>query len=316
MNKRVLVTCPPMLGMLADFENEFQRRDLGFHGPKVLQTLSEAELIELLPQYDGWIMGDDPATRAVFEAGKAGKLKAAVKWGIGVDNVDFAAARDLKIPITNTPGMFGAEVADLAMHYLTALARETFGIDRSIRQGNWPKPIGISLAEKTVGVVGCGDIGRNVIKRSLAAEMQISVFDPGLTEVPIKFKDQSVVLKKWPEDVESLDFLVFTCALNPDNRHMFSKSLMAKCQPDLRVVNVARGPLIDEGALESALAEGRIHSVALDVFEDEPLSKDSRLRDFPNCIFGSHNGSNTRDAVMRTSLKAISLIDEFLGTSA
>ncbi|MCX7148548.1 MAG: hypothetical protein NTY05_03920, partial [Rhodocyclales bacterium] len=79
--------------------------------PQVVQTLSEAELVELLPDFDGWIIGDDPATRSVFEAGKKGRLKAAVKWGIGVDNVDFAAAREFGIPIANTPLMFGQEVA-------------------------------------------------------------------------------------------------------------------------------------------------------------------------------------------------------------
>ena len=95
-----------------------------------MQTLSVAELKDLVPQHDGWIIGDDPATRAVFEARKARKLKAAVKWGIGVDNVDFSACADLDIPIINTPDMFGAEVADIAMGYVIALARETFQIDR------------------------------------------------------------------------------------------------------------------------------------------------------------------------------------------
>ena len=112
----------------------------------VTQTLSETELIELLPQFDGWIIGDDPATQQVFEAGLRGSLKAAVKWGIGVDNVDFRACEALGIPITNTPGMFGGEVADVAVGYVIALARHTVEIDRSVREGSWPKPRGLSLA--------------------------------------------------------------------------------------------------------------------------------------------------------------------------
>ena len=122
--------------------------DIDITTPDVVQTLTVDELIDIVPQHDGWIIGDDPATFEVFEAGKAGQLKVAVKWGIGVDNVDFAACDRLGIPITNTPGMFGAEVADLAMCYILGLARDAFFIDREVRSGNWPKPAGISLGIK------------------------------------------------------------------------------------------------------------------------------------------------------------------------
>src|SRR5687768_5597008 len=113
MNDRVLVTCPSMLGMMDEFKPEFVRRGYEVHCPQVTQTLSEQELIELVPTFAGWIIGDDPATHRVFEAGKRGKLRAAVKWGVGVDNVDFSAAKELGIPVSNTPRMFGGEVADL-----------------------------------------------------------------------------------------------------------------------------------------------------------------------------------------------------------
>ena len=112
---KILVTCPPMLGMMEELRHYFQQKNVDVHCPDVVQTLSEDELCTLVPEYDGWIIGDDPATRRVFEAGRLGKLKAAVKWGIGVDNVDFQACEELGIPITNTPMMFGREVADVAM---------------------------------------------------------------------------------------------------------------------------------------------------------------------------------------------------------
>ena len=149
---KVLVTCPPMLGMIEEFRPLFESRGVELTPAKVVQILSEDELCDLLPGYDGWIIGDDPATRRVFAAGKSGRLKAAVKWGIGVDNVDFAACKDMDIPITNCPNMFGAEVADVGMSYISALARETFVIDRGVRAGQWPKPRGISLAGRTLGL--------------------------------------------------------------------------------------------------------------------------------------------------------------------
>ncbi|WP_197085929.1 NAD(P)-dependent oxidoreductase [Spongiibacter sp. IMCC21906] len=280
--------------------------------PEVTQTLSVEELIELVPTVDGWIIGDDPATAEVFKAGIAGKLKAAVKWGIGVDNVDFDACHELGIPITNTPNMFGAEVADVALGYVIALARETFAIDRGIREGRWPKNRGISLESKTVGVIGFGDIGSNAVRRLNACGMNSIVWDPGVKDIA----PEVASLKSWPDGVEDCDFLVFTCALNKHNFHMLDASVIDKCKPGVRVVNVARGPLIDQTALESALVEGKVHSVALDVFEVEPLPMDSYLRSHPLCVFGSHNSSNTKDAVEKTNFKAIGHIAEFLGIKA
>lgn len=123
---KVLVTCPPMLRLIDEFKPIFNAKGIEIFCPDVVQTLSVEELKSLVPQYDGWIIGDDPANKEVFAAGKAGKLKAAVKWGVGVDNVDFVAAKELDIPVTNTPRMFGGEVADIAMGYVIALARQTF----------------------------------------------------------------------------------------------------------------------------------------------------------------------------------------------
>jgi D-3-phosphoglycerate dehydrogenase len=119
--QRVLVTCPPMLGMFNEFVEPAKKLGIELVAASTTQVLSEAELIDLLPDYDGWIIGDDPATKKVFEAGIKGKLKAAVKWGIGVDNVDFKACEELNIPIINTPNMFGGEVADVGMSLLLAL---------------------------------------------------------------------------------------------------------------------------------------------------------------------------------------------------
>jgi D-3-phosphoglycerate dehydrogenase len=297
-----------MVRMIDEFRPRFAELGIEVDAPAVVQTLPEAELIKLLPAYDGWIIGDDPATRAVFAAGMAGKLRAAVKWGVGVDNVDFVAARELGLPITNTPGAFGGEVADVAVAYVIMLARELMTIDRGVRAGGWPKPAGVSLAGKTVGLVGFGDIGRNVGKRLAAADMRLIAYDPGLTEAP-----PIAELAQWPARVEECDFLLFTCALTPKNRHMLNADVLARAKRGVRVVNVARGPLIDEAALIAALGTGHVRSAALDVFEVEPLPADSPLRAFEQCVFGSHNGSNTVDAVRRTSQRAIGLLAGFLG---
>lgn len=307
--KDVVVTCPPMLGQIGLFMDYAAERGLKLHPAKVTQILSEQELKAMLPDYDGWIIGDDPATRAVFEAGQAGRLRAAVKWGIGVDNVDFAACKDLGIPIINTPMMFGQEVADVATAFVIGLARQLFVIDRGVRAGKWLKPAGISLSGRRVGVIGLGDIGRNTVTRMQALGLKVVAYDPGVEgDLGITGLERAA----WPARVEECDFLVFTCALNTHNLHMLNAEVLSRCMPGVRIVNVARGPLIDEAALVAALQSGHVHSAALDVFEVEPLRDGSPLREMERVILGTHNGSNSIDAVIRASHTAIDRLAGFL----
>lgn len=307
--KDVLVTCPPMLGQLDRFHAFAAEQGLKLHPAQTTQILSEDALMGLLPDYDGWIIGDDPATRQVFAAGQAGRLTAAVKWGIGVDNVDFAACEDLGIPIINTPNMFGTEVADVGTAFVIGLARELFVIDRGVRAGQWPKPAGISLMGRTVGVVGLGDIGRSLCSRLQALGLRVIAYDPGVAgDAGLAGLERAV----WPERLGEMDFLAFTCALNPQTHHMLNADTLAMCPDGIRVVNVARGPLIDEAALVDALNSGKVHSAALDVFEVEPLPADSPLRGMDRCIFGTHNGSNTIDGVIRASHAALTHLGGFL----
>jgi D-3-phosphoglycerate dehydrogenase len=306
---KVLITCPPMLGIVNQFLPLFNENGWEVTTPQVLQTLSEEELIALIPYHDGWIIGDDPASRRVFEAGKLGRLRAAVKWGIGVDNVDFKACGDLNIPVDNTPGMFGGEVADLAVGYVIGLARQTYFIDRAVRAGKWVKPAGISLAGRVAAVVGLGDIGRSLVRRLRAADMSIVGYDPGLLKGDLP---DDIRHEVWPTGIESADFLILTCPLTQSSHHMVNRALFSKVKPGLRIVNVSRGPIIDELALIEALDQQVVHSAALDVFEEEPLSKNSPLRGHKLCIFGSHNASNTIDAVARTSEIAIQKLTSML----
>jgi len=295
---RILLTCPPMLGLVDEFRPVFAARGLDLDAADITQTMSEAELVKRLPSYDGWIAGDDPASDKVLTAGVGGRLRAFVKWGVGVDNVDFEAAKRLGLNVAHTPGVFGREVADLAMNYVSGLARQSYVIDRDIRaNAAWPKPAGISLADKVVALVGFGDIGRQTARRLLAADMSVRVYDPAYQSDPELDVEHSV----WPDGVSDADFLVFTCPLNAATQHMFNAALLPQLKPGVRVVNVGRGPLIDEAALLDGLRSGVVHSAALDVFEVEPLAPNSSLRDFDRCIFGSHNGSNTMDAVRRVA---------------
>lgn len=299
-----------MLRLIEEFRPEFEVKGIALVTPNVVQTMTEDELVEILPTVDGWIIGDDPATERVFAAGKAGSLKAAVKWGVGVDNVNFEACKQLGIPVTNTPLMFGEEVGSLAVHYVIGLARQTFVIDRGVRAGEWPKPAGISLMDKTAAVIGFGDIGKSTARMLLAFGVNVNVYDPFANrtdEDEMKYRFYG-----FPDRLDEADFVVITCSLNPQTKKMINSESISRMKDGVRIVNVSRGGIIDEVALIQGLQSGKVHSAALDVFEVEPLPADSPLRSFDRCIFGTHNGSNTVDAVRRASKQAMKYLFDFL----
>jgi D-3-phosphoglycerate dehydrogenase len=310
MTARVLVTAPPMLGAISTFEPILAGHGLEVVAPAIVQAMAEAELVAIVPRVDAWIAGDCPVSRRVMEAGLGGRLRAIVKWGVGVDNVDFAAARELGLPVANTPGVFGNEVADVALGYVIALARQTHLVDRGVRGGAWPKPAGLSLCECRAALVGYGDIGRAIAHRLLACGMRVTVYDPAATAA-----GPGCEIRRWPDGLEGADVLVLACALTPATRHLVDARALARCKPGVRIVNVARGALIDERALEDALDGGHVHSAALDVFETEPLPAASRLRRHERCVFGSHNASNTIHGVARASHRAIEVLLELLARS-
>lgn len=308
----ILVTCPPMLGLIDEFAEDFEAAGLKCVAAETSQVLSEEELVERVPQFEGWIIGDDPATSTVVKAGVAGKLRAAVKWGVGVDNVDFDAFEKHGVPVENTPGVFGNEVADVALTYALGLARETYWIDQQIKSlNNWPKPSGISLNGRTTAIVGFGDIGQQTTKRILACGSKVIVYDPFCDQTG----SQDVDFANWPDRLDEVDMLIFTCPLTAESTGMFNQDLLTKLKRGVRVVNVGRGPVIEEAALIRGLQTGIVHSAALDVFEVEPLNANSPLRQFEKCIFGSHNGSNSADAVRRVSRIAISKMSKFLNSA-
>lgn len=296
-----------MLKQIEEYRSLFEDKNIELVTPQVVQIMTEEQLMQILPQMDGWIIGDDPATEQVFAAGVAGNLKAAVKWGVGVDNVDFEACKKLNIPIINTPGMFGNEVSDVAIGMMLNLTRRLHDIDREVRNGNWIKPVGNSTAGKKVGVVGFGDIGLSIGRKLVAFDMEVIAYDPHARS------EFGIPVCTFPDEIESLDYLFLACALNDSTYHLINKEILDKLKPTAILVNVSRGPLIDEQALIASLQEGKFRGVGLDVFEEEPLSVASPLASFDKCFFGSHNGSNTKEAVDKTSYKAINLLFGFLG---
>jgi D-3-phosphoglycerate dehydrogenase len=311
---RVLITCPQLQRTIEAHRQQLVEHEIEADLPPVVQQLSEEELIRLLPGIDGIVAGDDPLTRAVLQT--ADRLKVISKWGVGVDNIDLEAAAELGIRVTNTPGMFGDEVADVVIGYLILMARQLHRVDRDVRAGQWPKPEGVSLAGRTMGVVGLGHIGQAVAKRAQVMEMQVIGTDVS-SESAGTAQRSGVKIVDLPELLRQADVVSLNCPLTAENRHMISERTLAMMKPGAWIINTARGGLIHEDALVSALSSGLIGAAALDVFEVEPLPADSPLRRFGQVILGAHNSSNTEDGVHRTSVRAIeNLIAGLEGTAS
>ena len=318
---KVLITCPPMILRINECKQELEEFDITI--PTFNQTMSEEDLVEIIDLYDAWIAGDDPVSRKVLEKGK--KLKVVIKWGIGTDNIDFKAIKDLKIPFSNTPGMFGNEVADVAIGYLISLTRNLFNIDKEVRKGNWIKPSGISLAGKKVALIGFGDIGRNIARRLLSLRMKVFVSDPGFgqdSKGVIKCNyNNDIIVDKNLYDVKIVDLndcldkskvVILSCPSTEKTYHIINKNTISMLDNESYIINVSRGALVKEEDIINCLGAGKLVGFASDVFENEPIKLDNKLLNFDNVIVGSHNASNTIDAVDRTNKKVIDLLKRYL----
>ncbi|NET41047.1 phosphoglycerate dehydrogenase [Okeania sp. SIO2B3] len=302
MKWRILITCPHLQKTIDPYRPLFAERNVEIEVPTLVQQLSEAELLEIIDRFDGVIAGDDFFTAKVLEKGK--RLKIVAKWGIGLDAIDLEAAKKLGILVHNTPDVFADEVADVVLGYIVLLARRLHKLDHSVRNGGWLKVQGRSLRGKTLGVIGVGSIGRAVVRRGVALGMSVVGYD--VASVPESFiQDTGMSQQSLESLLQVSDFISLNCNLTSDNRHLLGQKQFDLMKEGVYLINTARGPLVDEAALVKALAEGKVAGAALDVFEEEPLPMDSPLRQFDNCIFGTHNASNTLEAVMRVNEMAI-----------
>jgi D-3-phosphoglycerate dehydrogenase len=300
---RALIACRQMQECFDAYRPRFDELSIDCVLPTVLQHMTEADLMPVIGEFDGMIAGDDHLTCRVLE--RAERMRIISKWGIGTDGIDLGAAKRLGIEVTNTPAVFGDDVADVAAGYLVMLARQLHVIDRSVREGGWHKHRGVTLSAKTLGVYGLGNIGRAVAKRGRGFGMRVIGFDISPTSAGLA-AEHGVELIAAPEVLfRSADFLVLCAPATPETRRIIDDRALRLMPDGSHLINVSRGALVDEAALAGALESGRLAGAALDVFEHEPLPADSRLRGIDGCIFGSHNASNTDQGVTRASERAV-----------
>lgn len=308
---RVLVSCPLILDDIYEFDDVLSANGIAYDVADVDQKLDESDLLEVLPDYDGILAGDDELSRTVIEA--CPKLKVIAKWGIGTDNIDFEAAADNGVEVFNTPGAFTDEVADVVIGYAMLLTRELHLIDRAVREGDWLCPRGTSLRGKTFGVVGVGNIGATVARRAAAHNMNVIGHD--VEPMPEDLvEDIGIKAVRRNELFEQADIVSLNCALVPATRNMVGEAELGALGADGYLINTARGELVEQDTLVEALQSGTIAGAALDVFQQEPLSAESPLTDMDNVVLGSHNAQNTHEAVAAVNERAVqTLVDGLLG---
>ena len=309
----MVITCPQLLRTFEEHRAAFDAAGIEVELARVVQQLSEDEMRAMIGGFDGIIVGDDPLTAPVLE--QATRLRVISKWGVGIDNIDLDEARARGIRVTNTPGVFGDEVADVVIGYLILLSRQLHLVDRRVREGEWAKVEGVSLARRTLCVIGLGSIGLGVARRALAMGMRVVGHD--LSEAQQAAAGAlGVVVSSLDGLLPQADVVSLNCPLTPENHHMLDSARLATLRHGAWIINTARGSLIDESALIAALRSRQVGAAALDVFESEPLAADSPLREMENVILGAHNASNTAEAVRRTSEHAIANLFAGLETPA
>ena len=301
------MTCPPMLSNIEKILENIDSKDIKFTVVDIDPEINNDELGKLLENKDSWIIGDELIDENRIELIKKFGVKSVIKWGIGTDNVNIQKLQEYAIKFSNTPNHFGDEVSDLAIGYLIGLSRHISRIDRNVRKGIWDKPTGKSLQNKIIGVVGLGNIGYKIVKKLKVFNVQVYGYDIKVMDNEMEGLDLLV----WPEGIEKLDYIILSCPLTNATKHIVNSGTIGKMKRGVGIINVSRGGLIDESELLLGLKNNIIKSVALDVYEKEPISVKSELLEFQDNIYGTHNASNTFEAVLGASVEAIQLAINF-----
>jgi D-3-phosphoglycerate dehydrogenase / 2-oxoglutarate reductase len=260
----------------------------------VVSKLEEAELIRRIPEFDALVVRSETRVSApVIEAGR--KLRVVGRAGVGVDNIDVAAATRKGILVVNAPRGNIIAAAEHAMALLFALARWVPQADASVKRGEWTRSkfVGTEIRGKTLGVIGLGNVGSEVAKRAHGLEMDVIAYDPVVSVERAELFN--VALVSLSDLLERADFVSVHVPLVDSNRNLIGAAQLALMKPTARLINTARGGIVDESALGEALQAGRLAAAAADVFETEPPG-DSPLLKLPNFIATPHIGASTLEA--------------------
>jgi D-3-phosphoglycerate dehydrogenase / 2-oxoglutarate reductase len=269
--------------------------------------ITRDEVLAIIENADGLIIRS--ATKANAELlERATNLKVIVRAGVGVDNVDLAKATELGIAVMNTPAGNTVATAEQTLALMLALARHTPKAHISMLEGQWERKafMGTELRGKTLGIIGLGRIGQAVAKRALAFEMAVVAYDPYL---PAKVAQTlGVELLPLDEVLAQADYLTLHTVVTPETEHLINAQNIAKMKDGVRIINAARGTLVNENDLAEAIKSGKVTGAALDVFTEEPPKPGNPLIGLPQVIHTPHLGASTLEAQEAVAAEAVEII--------
>lgn len=305
---------PPMKVLVADKISPkgvaYLRQQPGFEVIEAYGSSPE-KVLELVKDVHAIaVRSETKITAAVFAA--APLLKVVGRAGVGIDNVDVEAATNHGVVVMNTPAGNTIATAELTFTHILCGARPVPQAAASMKKGEWDRKSfsGIELFKKTLGVVGLGRIGGEVAKRAQAFGMRVLAYDPYLA--PSRAKAMQVEGVTLDELIKQSDYITVHMPLTDDTKYMIDEAAFEKCKKGLRIFNCARGGIIKESALIAALKSGKVAAAGLDVFEDEPLAKDSELRSLPNVVLTPHLGASTAEAQESVGIEVAEQIADVL----
>ncbi len=272
------------------------------------------KLAEIIGDYDGLaIRSNTKVTAKLLE--QATRLKVIGRAGIGVDNVDIPAATGRGVIVMNTPFGNSITTAEHAIAMMFAVAREIPAADASTQAGKWEKNrfMGVEITAKVLGIIGCGNIGSIVADRALGLKMRVIAFDPFLS--PERARDMGVEKVELDDLLRRADFITLHTPLTPQTRGIMNAENIAKTRKGVRIINCARGELVDEAAMRDALVSGHVAGGAFDVFSDEPATSNV-LFGLPNVVCTPHLGASTSEAQENVALQVAEQMSDYLTRGA
>jgi len=285
----------------------------GFEILKLRGPLKEHVLLDVIGDFDGIICGDDEITRNVIEKGVAGRLKIISKYGIGLDKIDLDAASYFNIPVTNCPGVNQVTVAEHVFALLLSFVKNIIPEDRYIRDQKWTRLIGSELFGKTIGIVGLGNVGKEVAVRAAAFGLKINAFDK---YTDTKFAKTYNV--KYCDSIEELlkvsDIISLNASLNSETTNLINSVSIRWLKPGVIIVNTARSGLVEENAILKALDQKIIGGYLTDVLDEEPMIKDHPYLSYDNVIITPHIGSRTYENVVNQGKMAVNNLLKYINS--
>lgn len=290
MKFNILITAFPFVNEYKKLKKLFKNDDLNIKIVKTSQSLKEKDLLGIIDNIDGVLCGDDEFTEKVLK--KANKLKVLSKWGTGIDSIDLKTCKKLKIKVYNTPGAFTESVATQALALILNFNRKIIQNHNNIKNGVWNKLSGSTLINKNIGIIGLGNIGLRIAE--LLIPFKCNTFGNDIKKISFKkLKRLNLKIKSKNFIYSKSDIIIIATDLNYSTKYLINSKISKFIKNKPLIVNIARGPIINEKALISLLKNNIISGACLDVFENEPIKINSKILKFKNTILTSHNAFNT-----------------------